>query len=123
MTHSADTGLEMRGDYIEINGPRSERDVLAVLSTFISTIERRNNCPPMLTFHDGHTIMFIDFDPDVDPAATLAIGNLNNDDDARARATAQIYHAITQSRQWRLTVSTDSTNVAESGPEVYRRAS
>lgn len=110
MVHSESTGFEMLGDYIEVDGPKSEGEVLEALSHLIGPrgVPRATACLPLATLDDGRTIVFVDVDVDERPLVTLAIGNLDHDDQARERATRAIQEALTRGTSWGLTCSSDS---------------
>jgi hypothetical protein len=115
MTHSAFTGVELDGLYIEVEGHYSERELLDVLHLLVGpvTVARPARCPPLLTFDDGRTIMYVDVGSVPGASATLAIGNLDHDDGARERAAEGICRALVSGTPWRLCCSAED---GEDGP-------
>ena len=109
MVHRSFTGIELGGLYIEVDGPYSERELLDVLEQLVSpvSIVRPVRSPPLLTLGDGRTIMYVDVGPVPGAPATLAIGHLDHDDEARERAAEGICRALMSGTPWRLCCSAD----------------
>ena len=109
MAHSLFTGIELSGHYIEVGGPVTELELLDVLQQLVGpeSVERPACCPPLLILGGGRTIVFVDVGPEPDDPATLAVGNLDGDDEARERAAEAICCALGSTTRWRLHCSTD----------------
>jgi hypothetical protein len=106
------SGDETNGHYIEVHGPGSESEVLDALTKMVTpeSIELADNCPPVITLHGGRTIVFVDVAPGPDGPITLAIGDLDHDDEARGRAAEQIRSSLASGTSWRLSGSFDAEN-------------
>ncbi|HTK66493.1 MAG TPA: hypothetical protein VL595_29220 [Pseudonocardia sp.] len=104
------TGDEMCGHYIEVDGPGSEAEVLQALDRLVDpdSTEVTEHCPPLVTLRGGRTIVFVDIAPDPDGPVLLAVGDLDDNDDARAEAAEAICATLSAQTTWRLRCSADT---------------
>lgn len=104
------TGDEMSGHYIEVDGPGSEFEVLRALDQLVDpdSAEVTEHCPPVVTLRDGRTIVFLDIAPAPDGPVLLAIGDLDDDAEARAKAAEDICRTLSAQTPWKLCCSADT---------------
>jgi hypothetical protein len=104
MAHMRFTQHEMLGQYIEVDGPSTEGEVLGVLTHLLDpqSVARAADCPPVVTLGDGRTIMFVDIDPGLGCSVLLAVGHLDHDDGVREQWVDAIEQALKSGTSWRL---------------------
>jgi hypothetical protein len=103
------SGDESNGYYIEVAGPGSEAEVLEAFERLFSpeSIERSDHCPPVITFHGGRTVVFVDIAPEPGGPAVLAVGRLDEDAGAGGRAAEEICRTLSSQTPWLLACTTD----------------
>jgi hypothetical protein len=103
-------GDGMDGHYIEVDGPGSESEILEALDRLVGpeSIASGDHCPPVLTLAGGRTIVFVDVAPEADGPVLLAVGDLDGDDEARARAAETICRTLSAHTPWTLHCSADA---------------
>jgi len=117
MARSALSGDEMKGHYIEVDGPTSEAEVIEVLERLIAPerVERTEHCPPVLTLRGGRAVVFVDVSAKPDGPVLLAVGDLDHDDEAREETAEFICRSLTSQTPWRLWRTADDGGDGSSG--------
>ncbi len=102
------------GDYIELDGPTSQAEVVRVLSAVISGPAScwSHTVFPLLTL-DDRTEVVVDYDHDGRGSVCLAIGNPDGNASARHEVARRIYRALSTNTSWRLDWSTDDESAAK----------
>ena len=102
------------GDYIELDGPTSQAEVVRVLSTIVGDPGSHwsHTVFPLLTLQD-RTEVVVDFDHDGLGSACLAIGNPDGNVSARHDMARRIYRGLSTTTSWRLDWTTDDASAAK----------
>jgi hypothetical protein len=93
----------MHGEYIELEGVSADDDLVEALVDLLRPlwVDWSVVGYPAMTLTDDRTMVVVDFDPGGGAGPTLAIGNIDDDDQACWIAAGDVYRAVLGGTDWR----------------------